>query len=88
VAAAAAAAPGGHVHGSVFGIVKQPYKTELVVRVSPLTVRAAFSNVWLWAALIADSGLAGEVRFGERGRLWVCVCSRRVEGICFCWLRL
>jgi hypothetical protein len=60
---AATAAAAAHAHGA-FGVLRRPHKSELVVRVAPLTVRAAFSNVRLWAAFMADGRLAQEVGGG------------------------
>ncbi len=63
--AAVGAVATAHVHAAAFGILKRPFKSELVVRVAPLTVRAAFSNVKLWAAMIADAGLSSEVGYRD-----------------------
>jgi hypothetical protein len=74
---------GAHAHGA-FGVLRRPHKSELVVRVTPVTVRAAFSNVKLWAAFMADGRLGGEV--GGWGLGWVgggagpCSCLRTFMG--------
>jgi hypothetical protein len=46
----------------MFGVYKQRARSELVVRVAPMALRAAFSNIRAWTILKADMQLAGQVR--------------------------
>lgn len=78
--AVAAAAGGALQHGNAqggvgFGIRPRPMKTEICVRVTPVTVRASFSNVRLWAAMLAELSLCTQVRWWSlEGSKGVC-CS-------------
>lgn len=37
-------------------------RSELMITVAPIAIRAAFSNIHTWTVLIADLQLAGQVR--------------------------
>lgn len=60
---------------NAFGIFKRAYKSDLRLRVEPMILRAAFSNVHVWSALMADmsimSMVSGHCRHG-------CMCGNNI----------
>ncbi|KAF6253188.1 hypothetical protein COO60DRAFT_1463300 [Scenedesmus sp. NREL 46B-D3] len=50
----------GQSSSGMFGVYKRKARSELLVTVAPITVRAAFSNIRTWNILQADVQLAGQ----------------------------
>eukprot|EP00878_Enallax_costatus_P006928 GHUV01007260.1.p1 GENE.GHUV01007260.1~~GHUV01007260.1.p1 ORF type:complete len:2890 (+),score=849.52 GHUV01007260.1:2-8671(+) len=52
----------GQASSGMFGVYKRKARSELLIAVAPITVRAAFSNVNAWKTLQADMDFAGRAR--------------------------
>ncbi|WIA12623.1 hypothetical protein OEZ85_006280 [Tetradesmus obliquus] len=50
----------GQSSSGMFGVYKRKARSELLVTVAPITLRAAFSNIRTWNILQADMQLAGQ----------------------------
>jgi hypothetical protein len=55
---------GGSQSSGMLGVFKRKARSELVVSVAPIALRAAFSNIQAWTILKADLDLAGKVGGG------------------------
>jgi len=55
-------------------------RSELMITVAPIAIRAAFSNIHTWTVLIADLQLAGQVRpWMQHSKTWN---AAQCRGIC------
>lgn len=70
VAAERGAAAGGAAATGMCGVVKLPSRSELSLELSPLTLRAAFSNIEMWRLLQADMELANQAIAGGGVGAW------------------
>lgn len=54
-------------------------RSELVITVAPIAIRAAFSNIHTWTVLKGDLQLAGQVRATSPVLCWGVACHTRCQ---------